>query len=410
MFNIDIWKEIFQTIQKNKLRTFLTGFTVALGILIFVSLFGLGNGLKNTFQKFFGDDATNTFYIFRGRTTLPYKGYKSNRQIEFDNVDVADIKKDFVMFLEYVTPRIDRNALVKYKEESGNYNIRAVGPAHMFAEKTLIMKGRYINNLDVEEKAKYAVIGRLVESDLFNGANGLGKYVAIGGSSFKVIGVFQDDGGDNEERRIYIPYTTRQLIEKNTDKIDQIIIGFKPEIGYTGAMALEKSLNKYIRNKKVISSKDPNGIFIRNVADRLKKNQSFAGALQLIISCIALAVIISGIIGISNIMLYVVKERTKEIGVRKALGATPKNIKGTILLESIFITTIFGFIGMLVGIAILNSIGDSMEDDYFITNPYIDIWVAIFATVLLIVCGSIAGYIPARRAARIKPIVALRDE
>lgn len=410
MFNRDIWKEIFETIQKNKLRTFLTGFTVALGILIFVSLFGLGNGLKNTFQKFFGDDATNTFYIFRGQTTLPYKGYKANRQIEFDNDDVADIKKDFVMFLDYITPRINRNALVKYKEESDNYNIRGVGPAHLFAEKTIIMKGRYINNLDVEEKAKYAVIGRLVERDLFNGADGLGKYVDVSGSSFKVIGVFQDDGGDNEERRIYIPYTTRQLIEKNTDKIDQIIIGFKPEIGYTGAMAFEKSLNKYIRNKKVISIKDPNGIFIRNVADQLKQNQSFASALQLIISCIALAVIISGIIGISNIMLYVVKERTKEIGIRKALGATPKNVKGTILLESIFITTIFGFIGMLVGIAILNSIGDSMEEDYFITNPYIDTGVAIFATILLIVCGSIAGYIPARRAARIKPIVALRDE
>lgn len=410
MFNRDIWKEIFETIQKNKLRTFLTGFTVALGILIFVSLFGLGNGLKNTFQKFFGDDATNTFYVFRGRTTLPYKGYKANRQIEFDNDDVADIKKDFVMFLDYITPRINRNSLVKYKEESDNYNIRGVGPAHLFAEKTIIMKGRYINNLDVEEKTKYAVIGRLVERDLFKGTGGLGKYVDVGGSSFKVIGVFQDDGGDNEERRIYIPYTTRQLIEKNTDKIDQIIIGFKPEIGYTGAMAFEKSLNKYIRNKKVISIKDPNGIFIRNVADQLKQNQSFAGALQLIISCIALAVIISGIIGISNIMLYVVKERTKEIGIRKALGATPKNVKGTILLESIFITTIFGFIGMLLGIAILNSIGDSMEEDYFITNPYIDTGVAIFATVLLIVCGSIAGYIPARRAARIKPIVALRDE
>ena len=410
MFSIDIWKEIFNTIQKNKLRTFLTGFTVALGILIFVSLFGLGNGLKNTFQKFFSDDATNTFYIFRGRTTLPYKGYKSNRKIEFNNDDVADIKKNFTMFIAYITPRIDRNDLVIYKEKSGNYNVRAVGPAHMFAEKTLVMKGRYINNLDVQEKAKYVVIGRLVEQDLFKGVDGLGKYINIGGSSFKVIGVFQDDGGDNEERRIYIPYTTQQLIEKNTDKIDQIIIGFKPEIGYVGAMALEKSLNAYIRNKKAISIKDSNGIFIRNVADQLKKNQNFADVLQLIISCIALAVIISGIIGVSNIMLYVVKERTKEIGIRKALGATPKNVKNTILLESIFITTIFGFIGMLVGIAILNSIGDTMEDDYFITNPYIDTKVAIFATILLIVCGSIAGYIPARRAAGIKPIVALRDE
>ncbi|QLG44531.1 ABC transporter permease [Costertonia aggregata] len=410
MFSLDTWKEIFKTIQKNKLRTFLTGFTVALGIFIFVSLFGMGNGLKNTFAKFFGDDATNVFFIFPGRTTMPYKGYKANRSIEFENDDLAAIEKDFDMFLEYITPRITRSAVVKYKEESNNYGTRAVAPPHQFAEKTIIMKGRYLNDLDIKNKTKYAVIGRLVEEDLFKDENAMGKYIDVSGSVFKVIGVFQDEGGDNEERNIYIPYTTRQLIEKNTDKIDQIILGFKPEIGYAGAMAFQKSLEKYIRNKKFISPKDPNGLFIRNIADQLKQNQQFAGVLQLIISGIAFAIIISGIIGISNIMMYVVKERTKEIGIRKALGATPKNVTRTILLESVFITTIFGFIGMLIGVALLRFLGDSLEEDYFITNPFINTGTAIFATILLIICGTIAGYIPARRAAKIKPIVALRDE
>lgn len=410
MFSRDTWKEIFETIQKNKLRTFLSGFTVALGILIFVSLYGLGNGLINTFDKFFQDDATNTIFLFPGRTSLPYKGYKSERRIEFDNSDVEDIEKNFAMFLDYTTPRISRNALVKYKEESNNYQTRAVDWAHQFAEKTIIMKGRYLNVEDIKGKTKHAVVGRLVEKDLFGSEDAMGKFIDVGGSVFKVVGVFQDDGGDDEERRIYIPYTTRQLIEKNTDKIDFFIVGFKPEIGYTGAMALQNSIEKYMKDKKFISPDDRNGIFIRNIADQLKQNQQFAGVLQLIVTFVAIGTIIAGIIGISNIMVFVVKERTKELGIRKALGATPKAVISTILLESVFITTISGFVGMFLGIALLRSIGTDMEEDYFILNPYISTGAAVIATLLLILFGALAGYVPARRAARIKPIIALRDE
>ncbi|WP_425235867.1 ABC transporter permease [Ulvibacterium sp.] len=409
MFSRDNWKEIFETIQKNKLRTFLSGFTVALGILIFVILFGFGNGLINTFNDFFADDATNVFYVFRGRTTMPYKGYKSNRQIEFDNSDLSDIEKNFPLFLEYTTPRISRQDTVKYKEESNSYTTQAVAPSHQYAEKTIMMKGRFLNKNDIEDKTKYAVIGRLVEGDLFGAKTSIGEYIDIGGSAFKVVGVFQDDGGDNEERIIYMPYTTRQLIEKNTDEIDQIIVGFKPEIGYAGAMAFERSLNSFIREKKYINPKDQNGIFIRNVADQLKQNQQFARVLQIIVGFVAFGTIIAGIIGISNIMVFVVKERTKELGIRKALGATPKAVIGTILLESVFITTISGFIGMLIGIAVLSSLGEKLKD-FFITNPYIDLTMATIATIVLIIFGAIAGYVPAQRAAKIKPIVALRDD
>ncbi|WP_276389551.1 ABC transporter permease [Eudoraea chungangensis] len=410
MFSWDTWKEIFETIQKNKLRTFLSGFTVALGILIFVSLFGLGNGLINTFDKFFQEDATNVLYLFPGKTTIPYKGYKSARRIEFENSDLEDIKKNFPMFLEYVTPRITRNKVVKYKNESNSYNVTGVDWGHQFAEKTIIMKGRYLNVEDVANKTKYVVIGRLVEKDLFGNVNALGKFIDIGNSMFKVIGVFQDDGGDREERGIYLPYTTLQLIEKNTDKINQIVTAFKPELGYVGAIAYENSLRKFFKDKKFISPDDQNGFFIRNVADQLNQNQQFARVLQLIVAFVAFGTIIAGIIGISNIMVYVVKERTKELGIRKALGATPNNVIGTILLESVFITTISGFFGMVVGIAILSSLGEKLAEDYFILNPYINTGVAVFATVLLILFGAIAGYVPAQRAARIKPIVALRDQ
>ncbi len=409
MFNRDRWQEIFQTIKKNKLRTFLSGFTVALGIFIFIILFGFGNGLKNTFNEFFVDDATNIIYIFPGRTSKPYNGFKSNRQIEFENEDVEDVKELFPFFLEYITPRISRRVTVKYKNEFNSYLTRAVAPPHQFCEKTIMMKGRYLNQADMDLKTKNAVIGRLVAIDLFKQEDPIGKYIDVGNSVFKVIGVFQDDGGDREERYIYIPYTTRQLLEKSNDKIDFMIVGFKPQLGHAGSLTFEKMLNDFIRKKKSIAPDDNNALFIRNVADRLQQNQQFATVLQLIVAFVGFGTLIAGIIGISNIMVFVVKERTKELGIRKALGATPKSVIRMILQESVFITTISGYVGLFIGIAILNNIGVTLEE-YFIKNPYIDISTAIFATLILILFGGIAGYIPAKRAARIKPIIALRDE
>jgi putative ABC transport system permease protein len=301
MFNRDRWQEIFETIRKNKLRTFLSGFTVALGIFIFIILFGFGNGLKNQFQEFFLDDATNTIFLFAGKTSKPYNGFKSNRNIEFKNDDMADIKEQFPFFLEYITPRISRAAVVKYKNEFDNYSTRAVGPAHQFAEKTILMKGRYINESDITNKTKYAVIGRLVARDLFKQENPLGKFIDIGNSVFKVVGVFQDDGGDREERYIYIPYTTRQLLEKSNDKVDQIILAFKPQIGHSGSVVFERKLREFLKKKKSIAPNDPNGIYIRNVADQLKQNQQFANILQLIVTFVGLGTLIAGIIGISTL-------------------------------------------------------------------------------------------------------------
>ena len=377
MFNRDRWREIFDTISKNKLRTFLSGFTVALGIFIFIILFGLGNGLKNTFQEFFLDDASNTIFIYPGKTSEPYKGFKANRRIEFKNEDLKEIDENFTFFIEYLTPRITRSALTRYKNESNTYPTRAVAPGHQFIEKTILMKGRYINPSDLEEKKKSAVIGRLVAKDLFKGEDPIGKYINIGTIAFKVIGVFQDDGGDNEERNIYIPYTTRQLIEKSNDKVDQIIVTFRKELGHAGALALEKSLKNYFKEKKSIAPSDPNGVYFQNLTDDLKQSQQFAVVLQLIVSFVGLGTLIAGIIGISNIMVFVVKERTKELGIRKALGATPISVIQMILQESVFITTISGYIGLFLGILVLENIGLTLEE-YFIKNPFIDFGTCTF--------------------------------
>jgi putative ABC transport system permease protein len=410
MFSRDRWLEIFETIKKNKLRTFLSGFTVALGILIFVVLFGFGNGLKNTFEKFFKDDALNTIWLNPSRTSKPYMGYEANRRIEFDNDDMLDIQKRFDFYIEGMTPRISFSSDVGYKLESNNYSIRGVGPSHQKNEMTIIMKGRYINGLDVDNKERNIVIGRLVEQDLFKGENSIGKFISGGGRSWKIVGVFQDDGGDREERIIYAPYTTVQSIRKNTDKVDQIIISYKPEIGYVGAVAFEKQLKKYMKQKKFIDPTDPRGIFIRSASSDMQENDQFASVLQYIISFVGIGTLLAGIIGISNIMVFVVKERTKELGIRKAIGATPKSIVGMILHEAIFITTISGYVGLLTGVVFLNYIGDKLEEEYFITNPGIDLSTGITATIILIAFGAFAGYLPAKRAAQIKPIEALRDE
>ncbi|MBT6160904.1 MAG: FtsX-like permease family protein [Flavobacteriaceae bacterium] len=409
MFSKDTWREIFETIRKNKLRTFLSGFTVALGIFIFVLLFGLGNGLKNTFQEFFIDDASNAIFLYPGRTSKPYRGFKANRIIEFENEDLEDIKKDFPFYLEYVTPRITRSAQVSYKNESNSYAARGVAPGNQFVEKSIIMKGRYLNEKDLTEKRKNVVIGRLVAKDLFGTEDPIGKYVEMGTSAFKVIGVFQDEGGDNEERFIYMPYTTRQQLEKSNDKVGQIVVTFRKELGYAGAMAFEKELNQFLRDKKNIDPTDPNGIYIQNRTSDLKQSQQFAVVLQLIVSFVGLGTLIAGIIGISNIMVFVVKERTKELGIRKALGATPRSVIQMILQESIFITAISGYFGLIFGVFVLKSIGVQLEE-FFIKNPYIDMGTATAATIILIIFGAIAGYIPAKRASSIKPIVALRDE
>jgi putative ABC transport system permease protein len=409
MFSSDNWQEIFQTIKKNKLRTFLSGFTITLGLLIFITLLGLGNGLKNSFNQFFMDDATNTMFIFPGRTSMPYKGYNVNRTIQFKNDDLADIQKNFPFYLEYITPRIFRNGTVTFNNESNSYSFVGVSPAHQISEKTIMMKGRYLNDLDITEKTKYAVVGRLVEKDLFKDKSALGEHIIINNTAYKVIGVFQDEGGDNEERRIYVPYTTLQLIEKNTDDINQIVLAYKPELGYAGAMLFEEKLTKFLKEKHEIAPDDQSGVFIRNIAENMNQNQQLSGVLTLIVTFVGIGTLIAGVIGISNIMVFVIKERTKEIGVRKALGATPFSIITMILQESIFITLIAGYVGLFLGIFVLKMIDDKLED-YFILSPYIDLGTAITATIILILFGALAGYVPAKRAARIQPIVALRDE
>ena len=409
MFDLDRWQEIFQTISKNKLRTALSGFTIAFAILLFTLLFGVGNGLKHTFEEQFAGDSQNSIYINSGRTTKPYKGLQSGRGIQFRNDDSKFINEKFSDKIQYFSPNIQRSMQVIYKGEQNRYTVRAVYPDYQPLESAVIEDGRFLTYLDVERRSKVVAIGRLVEKDLFGNLSGLGKNLNIEGISYKVVGVFSDPGGDNDERFIYTPFSTFQGMYKPNDELDYIGMTFSPDLNVDQAIAFSNLLTKMLKEKHNVDPRDQGAIRVRNYAEGTKNVQAFMFVLNIIILFIGIGTLIAGIIGISNIMVYIVKERTKELGIRKALGATPKSIVGMIMMESIFVTALAGYSGLMIGVFTLKVLGKSLEK-YFILNPSVETYVVVGATIVLVIAGTIAGYIPAKRAASIKPIVALNDE
>ena len=409
MFNPDLWSEIFQSINKNKLRSVLSGFTILFAILIFTLLSGISNGLQNTFSGFFSDDASNTITIRSGRTSKPYKGNKTGKRINFTNKDFDYVKNKYEDKIEYITARVYKNFTGSYKGKKNDYNIRAVHPDHQYLENTKVTYGRYLNNNDINSKQKNIVIGRLVVEDLFGLINPIGKHIILQGISFQVIGTFEDDGGDNEERKIYMPVTTAQSIFSNKEYINEIRIAYEPTMNFNQTVAFTEQLSKDFKERFSVAPNDQRAIRTSNMAERRRNTDQMSFVIGLLVIFIGFGSLVAGIVGISNIMVYIVKERTKELGIRKVLGAQPKSIITIILLESIVITSIAGYMGMLIGIGSLALIGNSLEE-YFITDPSVSTNLIVSAMFILIIAGSVAGYLPAKKAAKIKPIVALRND
>ncbi|MBQ0770009.1 MAG: ABC transporter permease [Bizionia sp.] len=409
MFDRDLWREIFQSINMNRTRTLLSGFTVTFAILLFAILFGITNGLTNTFDDAFKDDATNSIFINSGKTTKANKGLQAGRQIQFKNEDYNYIKEEFGDKVQYITARIYKNVNASFNNEKNSYSVRAVHPDHQYLENTKVTQGRYINQLDLKENTKVVVIGRLVENDLFLKTTAIGKYINLNGIQYKVVGVFEDDGGDNEERLIYMPITTAQQIYGNNDYIDQINLTYNPNMGYDQAIAFSSLLTKKLKDRFSVAESDQRAVRVRNLANEAKGINQMTTGLGMIVLVIGFGTLIAGVVGISNIMIFIVKERTKEIGIRKALGASPKSIVSIILMESILITVIAGFVGLVIGMGVLDLVGPSLEK-FFIKDPKVSLSLVISATITLVVAGGIAGYLPAKKASQIKPIVALRDD
>ncbi|GAA4960083.1 ABC transporter permease [Algibacter aquimarinus] len=409
MFDLDLWREIFQSINKNKTRALLSGFTVAFAIMLFTILFGIANGLENTFEKFFVRTAENAVNIRFGTTSKPYKGLQVGRQIMPTSKDLIYLKEEFGDNIEFLSTKLSRNYQIKYKKEKGSYSVSGVSPDYQYIEKAKIKDGRFINLKDIKSKEKLCVIGRLVEEDLFLKESAVGKYIDLEGVQYKVVGVYSDDGGDRQERVVYVPFTTIQRLYFGNDDIGNISLTYNPKMNIDQGLGLVKEMTTKLKNRFEVAPNDQRAIRIGSRALTEKKRlDNISSGLAALIPIIGFGTLIAGILGISNIMIFIVKERTKEIGIRKALGASPKSVVSIILLESILITTITGYIGLLIGVGILEAIGSSLER-YFITNPSVNSSILITATIVLIIAGAIAGFVPAKKASKIKPIIALRN-
>ncbi|ULC59399.1 ABC transporter permease [Flaviramulus sp. BrNp1-15] len=409
MFDLDTWREIIQSMNKNRTRSILSGFTVAFAIMLFTILIGIANGLENTFKDAFVDDANNGVFVRVGRTTKAHKGLQAGRRIQLKNEDIDFIKDEFDDKVQYITARLYRNVNASFRGEKNSYSLRAVHPDHQYLEKTKIKEGRYINQNDLKNNTKVVVIGRLVEEDLFKKTTAIGKYINLSGVQYKVVGTFTDDGGDNEERLMYMPISTAQQIYGNNDYIDQINLTYNPKLKLNQAIAFGFDLEKDLKKKFDVAPSDQRAIRVFNMAQQTKGVNQFTTVLSVIIFIIGLGTLIAGIVGISNIMIFIVKERTKEIGIRKALGAAPKSIVSIILIESIVITAIAGYLGLLIGVGILKW-AEPVLVDYFIKDPGVSTSIVVVATIILVAAGALAGYLPAKKASKIKPIVALRND
>lgn len=409
MFDLDRWQEIFSSIRSNVLRTVLSGFTVALGLFIFIVLFGIGKGLQNAFTEGFARDAQNLISIFTGKTTIAYNGLQSDRQVTMNNDDYDFLINNDKEKVGYASPRYTASLMVKYGKESGTYQINGADTEEKYIENRKMLEGRYLSPMDLQRKQNVAVIGRMVQRDLIKNGSPVGKDLDINGTMFKIVGVFSDDGGDWDERHISIPITTLQQMKKGSDTVSTVYIAYNENLNPEQAIKYGDELKSRLKARKNVSPDDENGVRVWNNAQNMSDTFTFMAVLTGIVGFIGIGTLLAGIIGISNIMVYIVKERTKEIGVRKAIGAKPGSIVALIVQESVVITVVSGFVGVGLGVLALNLIGDNLEE-YFIKNPSVGWFEIIAAFIALVFSGLIAGFVPAFRASKIKPIEALRTE
>lgn len=410
MFDTDKWQEIFSTIKKNKLRTFLTGFSVAWGIFMLMILLGSGTGLQNGVNKQFESSATNTIWVWSGQTSLPYKGMKPGRNVQLVNEDY-DAVKSSIGGIDKSSSRYNMwgTNTLSYKKQFGTFNIRNVYPDYAYIEKISIVRGRFVNDPDVDHFRKVTVISTQVEEALFKGEDPIGKYINVNGVPFKVVGLFTDeDNRDDNMRTIYLPISTAQRVFSGDNRINTIAITVG-KASVEESKQIEKEVRTKLSTLHKFDPEDPRAIFTWNSLEEFQKFTRLFAGIKLFIWIIGFGTIIAGIVGVSNIMMIVVKDRTKEIGIRKAMGATPWSIVSLILQEAVMITSFAGYFGLVLGVVVLETVGSKIESEFF-SQPAVDLSVALYALTLLVLSGALAGFIPARRAAAIKPIEALRDE
>jgi len=419
IFDVDTWQEIFGSIAKNKTRTVITVIGVLWGIFIYITLSGAAKGLDNGFDREFEDMAMNSMFVWPQRTSVPYAGFKVGRYPRFTLANVAQLKKQ-IPEIQYIAPRNARGvfggsppASVVYKEISRTYNIYGDFPDYTkISTKKIYKGGRFINEQDQENQRKVCVIGERTQEELFDeDENPLGKYIRINNVYFQVIGVhkYLEGGGFESDGDIFIPFNTFRNLYNSGEEVDWFTIA-----AYNDAdvVAVEKNVKDVLKKIHKVAPEDERAFGSFNIGEVFNRISGFANGMTFLSLVVGLATIFAGVIGIGNILLISVKERTKELGVRRALGATPNEVRIQILLESVFLTVIAGVVGIILGAGVLAIINIFTQDlsDFPYTNPTVPIPLVIGALTSMVLLGTLIGLIPAQRAVSIKPIDALREE
>ena len=416
MFRIDRWKEIIEALTTNWFRTLLTAFGVFWGILILIILLAAGKGLENGIKADFGDVATNTMFVWTRSTTKPYMGLPIGRRFSYTTEDVENIWEQ-IPNLRFVSPRNQIGSdtpNVTKGVKKGVYNIYGDYPEIIRQDPLGITQGRFINHLDIENSRKVAVIGLGVVQDLYEESEAvIGSFVTVQGVNFKVIGVYNKEGGggnQNAQKEIYVPFTSFSKAFNRSNRVGWMAITAQDGTPIT---AIKESIFNLLKKRHKINPEDKRAIGHFDLFEEYSRVENLFGAMRFIAFFVGLLVLISGVIGVGNIMLIVVKERTKEIGIRRALGESPFSIKLQIMMESIFLTIFSGMAGIVFGALFIFGINYALSltgpVDMFMA-PSVNVGIVVAALSILIFSGLLAGFIPARSAIKVKPIEALRTE
>ena len=417
MFDLDRWTEIWVTITRNKTRSLLTCFGVFWGILMLVILLGSGRGMQNGIMRSVNGFATNSAFFFADRTSESYKGFNKGRQWNMRNRDVESIRRE-VKELSAISPIIWGNSSDKnivYGMMSGTFNVKGVHPDYFQIETQKLFHGRLLNEADERERRKVCLIGTKVKEVLFKEEDPCGNYIRVNGIYYQVVGVVQQRAsgvniGGRSEECVFLPFSTMQQTLNQGDIIHFLCVAAKPDVQMLPVINKIKSI---IKEQNFISPTDPQAVSAINLAAQFETfNNAFLG-IDILIWIVGVGTLLAGIIGVSNIMMVTVKERTKEIGVRRALGAKPWNIISQIMSESLLITAMAGLMGLTVGVFLLDMVDQLIGDpvgETMLLHPAVSIQVALAATSILLLAGLLAGLIPAWRAMQIKAIDAIREE
>ncbi len=418
---IERFNEILSTLKKNKLRSFLTAFGVFWGIFMLIIMAGAGRGLETGITDGVGKIAVNSFFMWAQRTSKPYEGFRRGRNWDFNNEDIEYIR-NHIPEVKTVAPRLFGSWLSGNNtirgDRSGSFNIKGDYPEWANIDPAEFPKGRWLNEIDIKQRRKVCVVGEKVVDEMFSkDEEPIGEYLKIGGVFYQIVGVIHPVSNMNmngkTDESIFLPFTTMQIAYNYGNDVH--MMGITAAEGLSASVVEEKVISA-IKKRHKIAPDDVQAVAHINIEKQFKQFATLFGGISILTWIVGIGTLLAGVIGVSNIMLVIVKERTQEIGIMRAIGATPRVIIAQIISESVFLTTIAGYFGLFFGIFLLELANKGLESaavngaDIFIKNPGVNLTVAVSCLLILIISGAFAGYIPARRAIQIKPIDALRTE